>query len=281
MNLQYIGQELTIYVGYCLLITGIIGNGINIRIFSKYNYRKTPCTFYFLIGSICNMLIILINLSSRLLTVGYEIDWISTSIVWCKIRQFSLVTTSFLTVTCSSLATIDQFLVTSRSQSLRICSQIKWAYRMLAIATIISLCNGIPYLLYYNVSPITNSCVNINPQLSVYFSFHVIGILLFIPISIMSLFSWLTYRNIRQIIVLTNQHVDHQLVKMTLFQVGLIIISFLPYGTYTVYKLVTQQFDKNKNQVMIETFISTIMSLLAYLFHSVNIFVKKIIRILL
>lgn len=274
MTLEYTSQRLTLYVGYCLFITGIIGNGINIWVFSKYSYRRIPCTFYFLIGSICNILIIVINLSNRLLTVGYQIDLAGSSDVWCKTRQFLLVLTSPLAITCSCLAMIDQFFVTSRSQSLRNCSQIKWTYRILIIATIIWVCNGIPFLLYFKVSPVTNSCINTNPNFNIYLLIYLLGSLFLIPILIMILFGWLTYRNIHRTIALANQNVDRQLVKMTLFQVGLVIISFLPFGIYTLYTLATDQLVKKKNVVLIETFIWTIINLLAYLFHSVSVCVK-------
>ena len=130
MYLQDISQQLTIYVGICLFIAGIIGNGINIWIFiGKRSYRTTPCTFYFLIESIYNILIVCISLSDRILNIGFDVDIKHESNLWCKIRQFSLAVLSPLSITCSCLAMIDQFLVTSRSQSLRNCSQMKWTYR--------------------------------------------------------------------------------------------------------------------------------------------------------
>lgn len=44
----------------------------NMTIFSSVRiYRKTPSTFYILFGSIDNMFYILINLTTRILDVGY------------------------------------------------------------------------------------------------------------------------------------------------------------------------------------------------------------------
>jgi hypothetical protein len=56
MSLLYIGQQITFYGGLFIVIIGIIGNGINILVFStEHNYRRTPCTFYYLVGPIDNI----------------------------------------------------------------------------------------------------------------------------------------------------------------------------------------------------------------------------------
>ncbi|CAF3820803.1 unnamed protein product, partial [Adineta steineri] len=93
MSLLYISQQITIYLGLFLLITGVVGNGLLILTFSTVRtYRKTPCTFYFLIRSTDNIAFILINLISRIVSAGYGIDLTRTSVVWCKIRQYFVLT---------------------------------------------------------------------------------------------------------------------------------------------------------------------------------------------
>jgi len=85
MSLLYIGEQLTIYGGFFFLITGIIGNVMNILIFSsERSYRRTPSTFYFLVGSIDNLVYIMINLISRIVSTCYGIDLTRTSSIWCK-----------------------------------------------------------------------------------------------------------------------------------------------------------------------------------------------------
>ena len=88
MSLLSLDQQITIYGGLFLLIIGVIGNGINILVFSTFrNYRTTLCTFYFLIASVFNIAYITINLISRIVGVGFGIDLTRTSISWCKIRE--------------------------------------------------------------------------------------------------------------------------------------------------------------------------------------------------
>lgn len=111
MELLYIGQQLTIYVGFMLLFSGVVGNGMNIFIFAYVqNYRQTPCTFYFLVESINNILHILINLTSRIVSAGYGIDLTRTSVLWCKARYFFFGFLGLNSLSCSCLAIIDQFL---------------------------------------------------------------------------------------------------------------------------------------------------------------------------
>ncbi|CAF4617991.1 unnamed protein product [Rotaria sp. Silwood2] len=62
---------------------GILGNFMILSIFSMdRQYRTTPGTFYFLIGSVHDMLVILIVLGSRLMTFGFNIDLNRISVVW-------------------------------------------------------------------------------------------------------------------------------------------------------------------------------------------------------
>lgn len=75
MSLLYISQQYTVYFGFFLLVTGTIGNGINILVFSTVRtYRRTPCSFYFLVVSIDNLAFLTINLISRIVTSGFGID---------------------------------------------------------------------------------------------------------------------------------------------------------------------------------------------------------------
>jgi hypothetical protein len=270
MSLLYISQQFTIYTGFGLLLAGIVGNGLNILILSTVHaYRTTPSTFYFLVGSIVNIIYILINLTTRILSVGYGIDYTNTSSILCKMRQFLLVTPAILSITLSCLAMIDQFLVTSRIVYLRRCSQIKWAHRIVFIAIIVWCLHGIPIILFFHISPISNTCTESNAAFDIYVIVYDLGIVCGIPALIMVVFGWLTYRNIHQIIVLAEQNADRQLVRMTLIQVGLVIISLIPYGIYSTYILITSSVTKDTDRQEKEYFAYTIVSMVTYFYYVV------------
>jgi hypothetical protein len=175
-SLSYIGDQITIYSAYFILLIGVLGNGINILVFlSMRTYRRTPCTFYFLIGSIVNLTYLPIILITHIMSVGYGIDFTRTSVVWCKLRQFLFVCLSSITLTCSCLATIDQFLVTSQNVNLRRFSNIKWAHRITLIVVIIWCLHAIPNLFFLNIIPISDTCVNTNAAYAVYTPIYLIG----------------------------------------------------------------------------------------------------------
>jgi hypothetical protein len=149
MSLWYIGQQIIIYGGSFLIVTGVIGNGINILVFSSVRtYRTVPCTFYFLITSICNMVCIILNLTSFILNVGFSIDLTRMSTSWCKMQAFFVNVISLTSLTCSCLATIDQFFVTSQNANFRRLSNIKWAHRIVFIVVIVWLLYATPILVF-------------------------------------------------------------------------------------------------------------------------------------
>ncbi|CAF1441150.1 unnamed protein product [Adineta steineri] len=273
MSLSYIGQQLTIYIGIILFLAGIIGNTMNIFIFSSVRtYRTAPCTFYFLVAAIHQTLYVLIILISRIVTGMSGIDLTRISIAWCKTRYFFISILSPISYTCSCLATIDQFLATSQKAYLRRASKIEWTHRIVCVVIIVWCLQGIPWLFFYNISPINSTCVTTNAAFSIYISTYLLGFLCAIPTLILVVFGWLTYRNIRQTIVLAEQHADRQLTKMILIQVILVLISIIPYGINNLYGFVTSGVIKDANRVVVESFISTIVNLISYLYHVGNFY---------
>jgi hypothetical protein len=270
MTFLYDAQQFTIYAGIFLLIVGIIGNAINVLAFSKSRtYRTTPCTFYFLVGSIDNIVYIGINLTIRILREGYEINVTGTSNIWCKIRQYLLTIPSIISINFSCLAVIDQFLITSKSAYIGRCSQIQWAHRIAIIVIILWCLHGIPILLFYDVSPITKTCVNTNAGLAIYILVYLLSIICAIPVSVMIIFGWLTYRNFRQTRFLAKQQADRQLIRMTLTHAALVVISLLPWGIYNTYSLITSNTIKDSDRQLKEYFAAIVTGMVTYLYYVV------------
>ncbi|UJR07304.1 hypothetical protein I4U23_011592 [Adineta vaga] len=264
MSLTYIGQQITIYGGFCFLVTGVFGNAINVCIFSTIrSYRTNPSTFYFFVGSIFNIAYIMINLTSRIAT-GYGIDLTRTSSSWCKARNYFLYTLAMIALTCPCMAMIDQFLVTSRYVKLRSLSNIRWAHRLVGIMTIIWILLGIPPALFYDISLIKKTCLITNNIFGVYRSIFLLGLLTTIPATITSLFGYLTYRNIHSIRALANQHADQQILRMTLFQVVLVNACLIPYASIVTYSYITENETKDTTRIMRESFVMSLFALWNY-----------------
>ncbi|CAF3401571.1 unnamed protein product [Rotaria socialis] len=273
VTLSYIIQQYTIYVGCFLFITGLAGNIIHIYILSVVSsYRSNPCTFYFLIASICDILILFVALLSRILETGFRVDLFCSSIIWCKFRNYFIYSVTIIPFYCQCLATVDQYFVTSKNIELRRFSTMRQAYWNSLLLIVICLLHGIPFFLYYDISPTTHICASMNIRLTLYLPISVLGLLTFIPSSLTIIFGFLTYRNVSQSVGLTHQHADRQLVNMLCMQIILILITTIPYGLLHLYSLVTFKIVKNKNATrsITELFIFTIINLNTYIYTGVR-----------
>ena len=90
-----------------------------------------------------------------------------------------------------------------------------------------------------------------------------------IPVSIMIIFAYLTYRNIRLNRGLVRQYADRQLTRMTLIQVIFVVLSIVPYGIDTAYNLFTSQMIKDTDRIAKETFALTVFIMSSYIYYVV------------
>jgi hypothetical protein len=278
MSLSYISQQLAIYGGLCELVAGIAGNGMNIFIFSTVrNYRTTPSSFYFLVCSVVNIIYSIIYVTARVITGIYDINLPDHSLIWCKARPFLVTSLTLISFTCSCSAAVDQFFVTSQSVRLRRRSNIKWAHRIVFFAIIIWFLHGIPTTFYYTIPYPGNTCIDTNKIYLTYISIYTLGHTCAIPILVMVIFGWLTYRNIRLTRVLAEQHADRQLVKMTLIQTVIVVISFAPYGIMNAYTLITSGGTKSVDQQVQESFALTIFTLTTFIYYAVCLLIVSYI----
>ncbi|CAF1289632.1 unnamed protein product [Rotaria sordida] len=226
---------------------GVFGNLMLLLIFSMdSHYRTTPCTFYFLIGSVHDMLLILIILGSRLVSVGFNIDLTQISVTWCKTRYFLFCAWAGILLTCQCLATLDQYLVTSKNARLRRLSTIKGAYRAVVVTLIIWWIHGIPWLIYQDISQISGECKYINMIFHRYVIFF-------------------AYRNISQTTTLSQQHTHHQMTIMVCCQIFPVILSGIFNGGWNIYTLATYEMVKSPDRLHKERLFQSAIALLAYL----------------
>ncbi|CAF4192353.1 unnamed protein product, partial [Adineta steineri] len=89
-----------------------------------------------------------------------------------------------------------------------------------------------------------------------------------IPVIIMIIFGYLTYRNIHLTRILAQQQADRQLIRMTLIEVVLVVFTITPYGINNAYSLASAGVAKNADRLMSEYFASTMISLLTYFYYA-------------
>ena len=201
---------------------------------------------------------------------GFGIDLTARSLAFSKIRPFCLSTLCLISLNCCCLSTINTFFTTSRRVYLRSLTSMKWTYRIVAIIIVIWCLHGIPFLLYYEISPIARLCYNRNAIFNVYFpAIYILTLNCWIPVIIMTFFSYLAYMNIRTTRALVQQQADRQLIRMVFIVELLVIISYVQYGIYNSYLLLIAGMDRDENRVLLDNFFGSISNLLCYIYFSV------------
>ena len=242
ITLQYAAQQVTIYFGLFVFITGILGGLLNIVVFTTLVvFRQTSSGFYLTINSIANIGQLVAGALTRILFVGFQIDPAAKS--WlCKLPLF--LTTYFNIISSSSmcLATLDQFLSVARPRW----STPKLAHRLMTCTCVFWLGYSTLFLIYYDLS--LGVCRFINLRFAEYYSrVHLLVISEAAPIVIIVTFALLASRYLR---TLTHRQLDivrqshhRQLTTMVLVQAVFIVILTLPPLIFYVYTLNTSPTD--------------------------------------
>jgi len=248
-TLNFISQQITIYLGSAIMIIGVIGGCLNLLVFfSLRTFRESSCAFYLIIMSVFNIGQLITGLLSQIMLTGFGIDWTQSSLFSCKWRPFCLQACMMISLTNVCLATIDQYWTTcSRPRWQQWCN-IKLAHRLSAISVIIWLLHGIPYLIYMDHIVLTTTktviCGHTNVIFRQYFIYVAVPIVYrFIPLTITFIFGLLAYRNVQQIayrtVPLVRRQLDKQLTKMVLVQVFFTCFAILPLAIVNLFILFT------------------------------------------
>lgn len=236
-HINYIIQQLNIYVGLFIFITGVIGGLLNIIIFRTLKtFRQTSCGFYLTVTSIFNIGQAIFALSTRIFDAGFSINL--TNIPWtCKLRTFLAQSCVLLSLTGMSLVTIDQFLSMTDH---RHWSNLRLAHRHMIIACILWSIHGIVALIFWNTP--YGICIATGNAYRIYLmNFYLPVLLGCLPIVIMTIFSLLAFFRIRTLasreINIVRLSRDRQLTAMALLQVAIIVLASLPYTIFNIYDL--------------------------------------------
>ncbi|CAF4972516.1 unnamed protein product [Rotaria sp. Silwood1] len=266
-SLIFVNRLFTLNFGLFIVIMGFLGSIMQVFILTTVpDYRKTPCTFYFIIAAIHECGQFITAYIPRVVAAFLNIDLTRISVVWCKLRYVCLATFSAIPLTCECLATIDQYLVTSQKVRHRQLSNMKNAYRASLSAVIIWWLHGTLWLYFQEMSPITGVCIYTNTASFIYTVAFICIILCGMHIAIMIIFGILAYRNIKKTTALARLHADRQLTIIVFTQVLLTFVDLIPYTVYSVYALITIDIQKNVDQIAKEALAANI----TYFFGSVT-----------
>ncbi|CAF3640038.1 unnamed protein product [Rotaria sp. Silwood1] len=235
---------ISVYLGYFIVIIGVIGNIINILVFTQLKlFRRNQSAFYLTVASIVDSFQLIFAMSTRITATVIGFDLTRTSLIWCKLRVYLIRSTRIISIITICFAAIDQYLSTNSHIQLRQLSTFKLAQRLISILIIFSFLYSIPFLLFHETRRYS-VCATFHRIFNYFYSFaHYFILVGLLPIFISSLFSLLAYQNVRRIIrrqmSIVRRRLDRQLTAMILLRVALFVITTLPYISFRIYQINT------------------------------------------
>ncbi|CAF1374675.1 unnamed protein product [Adineta ricciae] len=234
--------------GFVHMILGTLGNIFNIIIFTRPTLRNNPCAFYFLIGSIFNILNVYTNVLSRFLASSWNIDPSATNSFLCQLRSFSLYPTSALVLWFVVFASIDRFLSTSSSVKFRQLSNLLLAQKISLIVILITYLAHIHIFFFFRADS-QIGCTHGGRKYGVFFICQYVIFYVIIPIILMTLFGILMIRNVRRVRNRVapqgnNEQTqrlrsnDRQLFRMLLLQIIVCTIISMPFAVINIYNTI-------------------------------------------
>ncbi|UJR20225.1 hypothetical protein I4U23_023356 [Adineta vaga] len=259
-QLQLASKHLSLTFAMPLCIFGILGNLINIVVFIDLgNYKHNASSLYIFFKTFCDLLVLIIGLGLRILNHSFRIDFSVQSRLWCKIRVALLEIGVFNSFTCLCLQSIDAYFSSSPSVVLRRKSQVQTARYLLIACSIFWISHQIPYVIFQDLIVIKNkpTCRTINEVFSQYRNyFAVIGFAAVIPVTVISIFGILTYRQLRALNrdrfnmrarrqSLALSHLTKQMTNMTLVHIIIVSLCEIPFAIVQVYSCATERMGKS------------------------------------
>ncbi len=273
LSLTLLSQQLNIVLGFVILISGLFGNLLNIVFFLNFgSFKNNACSFYILTRSFFNLVALLIGVGTRILSQGFHIDFTSSNRLWCKFRIPLLDIATLCSFSCLCFQSMDIFFGSSRSVFWRRKSNVKVARHLVIIFLCIWTLLDLPYFflqdLILNVQSGKYTCVTTNGTYALFRSyFIVVGLYLVIPIMTISVFGFLTYRQLKKLTAHQRRSLStlaKQMTQMVLSEIIIVLIFVTPYALTTIYFVVTASMIKSVYRLAQENVIQVVFNIYGY-----------------
>jgi hypothetical protein len=277
-RLIWISRIVLISIGLPMFICGTIGNLINSLAFTSLpQLNKLPSSVFLLCSFVASQINLFVGL---LLQLVYRItgnDPLSTSLIICKIRWFFGPICGTVALHYISLAAINQYLITSR--------QVRYHYwitrrRAIYISSIVLLILIVPlspgvvfYTHVVNSANMTVCSSAMTPIFAVYFTYISIVLYSLIPIILLSIFSLLTWFNVRNNNVLRRQGMKQALTRILLLQIIMVLLTTILNVINQIYFFYTQTIHKDSLRLAGESLVSSIFTIIGYSTHSISFYI--------
>lgn len=276
-RLSFIANNILNIGGLSIFICGIIGDLMNIIAFATLPQLNGVSTSIFLLTSYTGSFITLITgLLPQLVNSFTGRDPLAKYVILCKLRWFLGVGTATVTIHSLCFATFNQYLVTTNSVRFR---QMLTRRRSIIICVLIYCYCAIlvsPSLLYY--THVTNAvnqtvCDVNNSIVTIYNVYNSIVIYTGIPVFVLTLFSLLTWRNIRHRSNRQWSSLEKAVARMLLAQVMIVLIAAVAFCARRIYLLYTTDFRKSSIQIAQDRIITNVSTLFGFSIHGFTFFI--------
>ena len=268
----YYLQQLSVFLGFPLLISGLIGNIFCVIVFlSLRTFKKSSCSFYLMFGCFISIFKLAGGLFPRLMILGFKPEW-AASTFYCKFLTWLCQFCSSILLTCLCLATLDHYFATSHRPAWRRFSNLRTAYRMVTTTSSLWILHAVPYMLVWSIQD--GFCVLDDSAVATYFRKVYFPILLgVLPVVVMNLFSLLCVYNMTSVhktsvMMVAQRELDRQLTKMLVTQVifvSVMTVLFMGHSTYLLNATLTDAATATEQQA-VNSFLYTVW----YLSYSVR-----------
>ena len=146
-----------------LFIIGILGNCLNLYIFSRRHLRQNTCVLCLLISSLLNLITLVFGVFFRCL-IGYGVDLTYNSSIFCKIRYYFIYVSQSASLWLIVFACIDRYLSSSSNIIRRRWINRKRTYHIIFCILIISLLSYTEVFYCFEASFITNGICSTKDQ---------------------------------------------------------------------------------------------------------------------
>lgn len=238
--LASIGSKYTIYAGSILFVLGFSGNILTIYLLRSTRHRSV--TLILIVLSIANIISLIVGLLNRIIVAIVGIDPTLISPVWCKLRVYIGQTSVLFCQSSACLASINCFLTSSRHVRWRRLVSLSITRYSIVILAVFWLVHGLfnPLLTQLRISNTGTIICSLTSDIATYYTGFflrpfLIGVF---PISVLSIFGILTYRNLNQL--QRKRRFDQQtLSKMLLFQMIAYVLGTVPYASFYAYQSIS------------------------------------------
>lgn len=196
LDLQLATGNMSTISLFLLIFFGFFGCFFNIIIFTSKQLRKSSCAFYFLCTAMLELFILFFGGISRLATEHFGSTFINQNRSFCKIRSYLITSFGSIATYLLMMAAVDRYMSTSVHVRHRGFSQLKIAYRIVSVTSIVTFLINIHVLIFFNPQP---TCIPQPGSYALFYSIYVIVWTSILPDGLILLFTLWTFQNVKKL----------------------------------------------------------------------------------